>query len=148
MPWWQWLVDSVLGVVLLSGLLVLLLVMRRRGLAKPSGTFDLSINRRAEAGQRGWTLGVARYTDEHLEWFRTFSLSPRPRYRFERGHLEVGRRRLPEGREAYAVHAGHVVVPCESPNGVRQLALSPRALTGLLSWLESSPPGRRVNNVL
>lgn len=148
MPWWQWLVDSVLGIVLLTGLVLFMLVMRRRGLAKPSGTFDLSVNRRGEPGPRGWTLGIARYTDEHLEWFRTFSLSPRPRYRFARGSLEVGRRRLPEDREAFAVHAGHVIVPCETPNGVRQLALSERALTGLLSWLESSPPGRTVNNVL
>ena len=29
-----------------------------------------------------------------------------------------------------------------------QFAMSANALTGLLSWLESSPPGQRVNNVL
>jgi hypothetical protein len=26
--------------------------------------------------------------------------------------------------------------------------MSPSALTGLLAWLESSPPGRGVNNVV
>ena len=148
MPWWQWLLDFVIVAVLLTLLTLAFLVFRRWAIARPSGSFDLSVNRRADQGERGWTLGVARYADDHLEWFRTFSVSPRPRYRFERGRLEIGRSRLPEGREAYAVHTGHLVVACHSEVAVHQLALSQHALTGLQAWLEASPPGQRVNNVL
>jgi hypothetical protein len=46
------------------------------------------------------------------------------------------------------LHAGHVVVAVRHRSGVRQMAMSPSALTGLLAWLDSSPPGHNVNNVL
>ena len=52
------------------------------------------------------------------------------------------------GHEVYAIHAGHLIVGTENASGVKQLAMSANALTGLLSWLESSPPGQRVNNVV
>lgn len=148
MPVWLWFVDSfalILGCCLLA---VATLVLRRRSIARSGGSFDFSINRRAEASSKGWTIGMGRYSENHLEWFRTFSLSWRPRYRFERGRIVIEGRRLPEGREAFAVHPGHVIVSCETAVGVRQIAIGPKALTGLLAWLEASPPGQRVNNVL
>ena len=154
MPVWLWVLDS-LGVLLgLAVLAVLALAGRRRVLARGGSTFDLSVNRRPESTRdegdpRGWTLGIGRYNDSYLEWFRTFSFSPRPVLRFERGHVEVERRRRPVGSETYALHAGNTIVECTLDGGVPvQLALSPQALTGLLAWLESSPPGREVNNVI
>lgn len=154
MPIWLWVLDS-LGVLLALVILAVLgLAARRRILARGGSTFDLSVNRRREAPReegdpRGWTLGIGRYGDSHLEWFRTFSFSPRPVLRLERGHVEVLGRRKPVGSETYALHAGNTIVSC-SIDGERelQLALSPQALTGLLAWLESSPPGREVNNVI
>ena len=64
------------------------------------------------------------------------------------GRVLIEGRRDPEGAEAYALHDGHIVVRTENADGIEQFALSPNSLTGLLSWLESSPPGRGVNNVL
>jgi hypothetical protein len=93
-------------------------------------------------------LGLAVYRDTELEWFRTFSLSLRPRYRFTRGDVRIEGRRDPVGNEVHTVHVGHLIVSTQNASGIRQLAMSPNALTGLLSWLESSPPGQRVNNVL
>lgn len=146
MPLWLWLVDSLAVVVVAGALLLAWFVGRRRVLAA-SGSFDLSVNRRHEPGP-GWVLGFAVYGDTELLWYRTFSLSLRPRHRFVRGTVLIERRRTPVGGEMHALHAGHLVVDTRNDCGVHQLAMNPSALTGLLSWLESSPPGQRVNNVL
>ena len=148
MPVWLLFVDSLAFIVGSLFVVVVVLIFRRRSIARSSGSFDLSINKHAEASASGWTLGMGRYSENHLEWFRTFSFWLRPRYRFERGHIHIEGRRVPEGREGFAVHAGHVIVEVHTDVGVRQMAIAPRALTGLLAWLEASPPGRSVNNVV
>ena len=148
MPVWLWILDTLAAIVGVMLMMVIAFAMRRRWLVRSGGTFDISINRRMSHGPAGWTIGVGRYLQNHLEWFRVFSLSPRASYRFERGSLHVHGRRQPEGKEVFALHTGHVVVGCESELGVEQLALSPHALTALRSWLESSPPGQGVNNVV
>lgn len=149
MPWWLIVIDLVALVIVLTAGVLAALVGRRRRLVRRLGAFDLSVNRRAEHAPQGWTLGLATYRGNELEWYRTFSFSVRPHVRFRRGLVQVdeGRRR-PEGAEAHAVHAGHVVVDVSDPSGVRQLALSPESLTGLLAWLEASPPGQSVNTVV
>ena len=146
MPLWLWLVDSLALIVALTVLLLAWFVARRRILAS-SGSFDLSTNRHADPGP-GWVLGFAVYGDTELRWYRTFSLTLRPAMRFTRGSVLIEGRRAPQGGEMHALHAGHVVVETDNDCGVRQFAMNPTALTGLLSWLESSPPGQRVNNVL
>jgi hypothetical protein len=148
MPFWLWLVDSLAFVVILAALLVMALVMRRRLVGRQGGTFDLSINHRDDASPKGWTLGVATYRGNTLAWYRTFSFAWWPRYRFVRGDIAVDGRRDPVGPEVFAVHAGHVIVTVQHRSGVRQMAMSPSALTGLLAWSQSSPPGQNVNNVL
>lgn len=148
MPLWLWLVDSLAFIVLLAVAMVVWLVARRRFLTqRAGGSFDMSTNRNRDPGP-GWMLGFAVYRDAELHWYRTFSLSLRPRYRFARGAVLIEGRRPPEGREVHAMHLGHVIVDTRNGTPVRQLALNANALTGLLSWLESSPPGQRVNNVL
>ncbi len=146
MPLWLWLVDS-LALVVLGGLLLLAWFVGRRRYLAAGGSFDLSVNRRRDPGP-GWVLGFAVYGDTELRWYRTFSLSLRPRYRFTRGSVLIEGRRAPVGSEKHALHAGHLVVDTQNDSGIQQLAMNPSALTGLLSWLESSPPGQRVNNVL
>jgi hypothetical protein len=148
MPLWMWFVDSLVFVFALLVLLIVGLLVRRRILARSGGTFEMSVNRSPEAQAKGWMLGLAVYKDTELEWFRTFSLSPRPTFRFTRGDVHIDGRREPVGHEVHAIHAGHMIVTTENAAGVRQFAMSANALTGLLSWLESSPPGQRVNNVL
>ena len=148
MPLWMWLIDSFALVVVLFLLPMIGLLVRRRVLARSGGTFDMSINRHVAGTWKGWTLGLAVYRETELEWYRTFSLSLRPRYRFIRGDVRIDGRREPEGREVHAIHAGHLIVGTHNASDVKQLAMSANALTGLLSWLESSPPGQRVNNVV
>ncbi|MET0447528.1 MAG: DUF2550 domain-containing protein [Aeromicrobium sp.] len=148
MPVVWWFVDSLLFIVIILVLLLAGLLVRRRLLARSGGAFDMSVTRGTEAQVKGWMHGLAVYGDTELAWFRTFSLSWRPRYRFTRGDVRVDGRREPIGHEVHAIHAGHLIVGTDNASGVRQFAMSPNALTGLLSWLESSPPGQRVNNVL
>jgi hypothetical protein len=147
-PLWWWLVDSLLLVVVLLVLLVVGLLVRGRLLARSGGAFDMSVTRGSEPQAKGWMHGLAVYGDTELRWFRTFSLSWRPRYRFVRGDVQIDGRREPQGVEVHAIHPGHLIVGTSFASDVQQFAMSPDALTGLLSWLESSPPGQRVNNVL
>lgn len=148
MPLWLLLLDSLALVIALVVGLIGTLIVRRRVVAGRRRTFDLSVCRQAGPSTQGWVIGVGSYSANSLDWYRTFSLAWWPRYRFVRSDLIVLERRDPVGSEAFALDDGDVIVNIQHPSGVRQLAMSPSALTGLLAWLESSPPGHRVNNVL
>ena len=143
MPLWQWLLDlagAVLFLLLLGGLAV---VIRRRWISRSSGTFEFSVRVRPTKAGRGWFLGVARYAGDVLQWFRVFSLAPRPRLTFQRWDLEYVGRRDPIGAESYSLYSGHIIVSCRTPSGLLEVAMSPEALTGFLAWLETAPPGQR-----
>jgi hypothetical protein len=142
MPLWEVLVDSagaLFGLLLLYGLA---LVARRRWLSRNGGTFEFSVRVRSGRAGRGWILGVGRYSGDDLEWFRVFSLAPRPRFSYRRADLVYIGRRDAVGVEAYSLYAGHIIVSCRTPAGPLEVAMSPEALTGFLAWLEAAPPGR------
>jgi hypothetical protein len=141
MSGWQLLLDSAGVVLLLVICYGLLLVVRRRVLSRGGGTFELSVRVRPSEAGRGWVLGLGRYRDERLEWFRIFSPSPRPRRSWRRSQLEIISQRKPSGPESFALYGGHLVIECRTPGGHVELAMSPSALTGFSSWLESGPPG-------
>lgn len=141
MPVWQWLLDAagvVIGMVLLYGIA---LVVRRRVLSRNGGTFELSYRVRSERAGRGWLLGLGRYSGDRLEWFRIFSLSPRPKRSWRRTDLAYGGRRDPQGVEQMSLYPDHIVVTCTTPAGRLELAMGASALTGFQAWLESGPPG-------
>ena len=143
MPWWQWLAD-VAGVLLLLVLLYgIALVVRRRFISRHGGTFEFSVRVLSGRAGRGWVLGLGRYSGGDLEWFRIFSLLPRPRRVFRRSELEYVGRRDPGGVESYSLYSGHIIVSCRTPTGPLEVAMSPEALTGFLAWLEAAPPGQR-----
>jgi hypothetical protein len=141
MSGWQLLLDSAGVVLLLVICYGLLLVVRRRALSRHGGTFELSVRVRSSQAGRGWVLGLGRYRDGRLEWFRIFSPSPRPRRAWQRSQLRILGQREPDGPEAFALYGGHLVIECSTPNGPVELAMSSSALTGFSSWLESGPPG-------
>ena len=141
MPVWQWLLDAVgvvLGLVLLYGVA---LVIRRRVLSRHGGTFELSYRVRPEKAGRGWLLGLGRYSGDTLEWFRIFSLSPRPKRAWRRSNLTFGGRREPAGVEQMSLYPDHVVISCSTPDGPLELAMGESSLMGFQAWLESGPPG-------
>jgi hypothetical protein len=144
MPTWWQLVLDVVGILLLLVLCFGIgLVVRRRVLERRGGTFELSYRARAVRPGRGWLLGVGRYQGDHLEWFRMFSLSPRPKVTWDRFDLEYAGRREPAGREVGSLFADHVVVTCSTTTDQVELAMSQASLTGFQSWLEAMPPGSR-----
>ena len=142
MPVWAMVLDTAGLVALALVLVAVYLVVRRRLLARYGGTFDLSVRVRSQRPGRGWVLGVGRYNNDALEWFRIFSLSLRPAQTYRRNNLEVGQRRNAQGAEEYALYDDAIVVECFYSDQPVELAMTEAALTGLLAWLEAAPPGR------
>ncbi|WP_395657671.1 DUF2550 domain-containing protein [Nocardioides sp.] len=141
MPVWQWLLDAA-GVLLLVIVLVGVgLILRRRLLSRHGGTFELSYRVRSTRAGRGWLLGLGRYSGETLEWFRYFSLWPRPKRTLLRSQLTFVGWRDPEGPEQLSLYPDHLVISCTTPSGDVELAMSSASLTGFQSWLEAGPPG-------
>ena len=138
-------VVDALAVLVALGLLALgLLVLRRRFLSRRGGTFDCSLRLRMTSNARtgqGWTLGIARYSGDTLEWYRVFSYALRPKRVLGRRDLQVVDRRDPQGAEVFSLLSGAVVVRCIAAGGPVEFAMSQDTLTGFLSWVESSPPG-------
>ena len=142
MPLWLELLDAALVLALLVLLYGLALVVRRRVLSRHGGTFELS--HRMRPGQepgRGWLLGLGRYSGEDLEWFRIFTLAPRPKRSWRRSQLSYDGTREPEGPEKTVLYPDHVVVDCQGLHGPVELAMSRESLTGFQAWLEAGPPG-------
>lgn len=138
---WLLVLDIAGLLALAAGLLVTALLVRRLVVGRSGGVFELSHRLRDGRPGRGWVLGVGRYTGESLEWFRVFSLSPRPKRTWNRDEISYEGRRAPEGPEAAALYADHVVVVCRTPQGEVELAMSESSLMGFQSWIESGPPG-------
>ncbi len=147
MAWWEWLLDVCGALLLLCVLYGAGLIVRRRLLSRHGGTFELSHRRRMDRPERGWVLGLGRYSGETLEWFRVFSLSPRPKRTWSREELEYDGRREPLGAEHASLYPDHLVIRCQSPEGLVELAMSVSSLTGFQSWLEAMPPGTDWNRV-
>jgi hypothetical protein len=148
MPLWQWIVDAIGAVLLLVLLYGVGLVLRRRWISRDGGTFELSHRARFYAPDeerrtgRGWVLGLGRYSGDALEFFRIFSLLPRPRFVLRRDDLRYDGQREPVGSEGHSLYAGHVIVSCSNRQGPFELAMARDAVTGFLAWLEAGPPGR------
>ncbi|WP_309072215.1 DUF2550 domain-containing protein [Arthrobacter sp.] len=122
----------------LFALLVLVIgafCLRRYQLRTALGTFDASIR----LPNKGWRVGVCRYTDKHLEWLRLVSLSPRPRHRYLRSSLELKGRRAPTEAEKAAIPADAVVVTLSYEGTEVLLAMKFDVYAGLSSWLEAGP---------
>lgn len=145
MAWWQWLLDISGAVLLLLIAYGIGLVVRRRFIARHGGTFELSHRLSSDVAGRGWVLGLGRYSGEKLEWFRIFTLWPRPKAMWFREQLSYGDRRLPEGSELMSLYPDHVVIRCHSLDGDVELAMSESSLTGFQAWLEARPPGTDWN---
>lgn len=138
-------VLDVIGVMLAAAaLLMVAFAIRRRWLSRDGGTFECSLRLARKEHGRGWALGLARYVGDDLQWFRVFSLALGPKLVLNRSRLQGVRHRRPVGNEPLVTYAGHVVVDVEELDGQQvRLAMTEDALTGMLAWMESAPPGAR-----
>src|SRR6476661_8151052 len=113
MAWWAWTLDAAGALLLLALLYALALVVRRRLITRHGGTFELSHRVRPSGDGRGWVLGVGRYSGERLEWFRLFSLAPRPKRSWAREALSYDGRREAFGAEQMSLYPDHLVIRCQ-----------------------------------
>lgn len=124
------------GVVALGVVVVLALgASRLHTLSGRIGSFVCHARQTAPPGG-AWVAGIAQYGAGRLDWWRSWSLAPRPARTWLRSELEViGRAPLDTaGRpDQYLVRCRHQGVDFE-------LTMSLDAYTGLTSWLESAPP--------
>lgn len=139
----EWLAVYLLLVVGVLLILIALLALRRR-LLERRGAFDLSLRMGRSLLGGGWIFGLGRYRGDRIEWFRMFSLSPRPKRIFIRRRLSVQRRRPLEETETYDVPVGHVVLVCRDGDEPLEMSMTEEAVTGLLAWLEAAPPGENL----
>ena len=137
--------ETVVALVAIAVLLVGALVVRRRLISRAGGTFDCSLRLRPGEYGRGWVMGVARFGDDRIDWYRTFSFAPRPKRTLSRSALHIVGRRRPKGAEALALLSGAVVLECIAQGENLQLAMNEPAATGFRSWLEAAPPGQGVH---
>ena len=110
------------------------------------GNFECSLRLRVTTPGAGWVLGVCRYSEGILEWFRFFSYSPRPKLTFPRSELRVIETRDPDPVEAVALSSDQTVVRVEAPDRpgqVWELAMSAESLTGS-AQLAGGGPARRT----
>jgi len=142
---WLGITETVaLTLVVLLLLPVAFLGIRRRWLSRQGGLFDCSVRLSTKTPGTGWVLGVARYSGDNLEWFRAFSIAVRPRLIFPRSQARAGQQREPDSIESVLLYGDQRIVRMEVADGSSwELAMSVASLTGLLSWLESAPPGSR-----
>ena len=133
--------DVLLALVVLVLLPIGAVSIRRRVLARQGGAIELSLRLKPRSQGRGWVLGVGRFVGDDLQWFRVFSLSPRPRRTLSRRNLVVTARREPKGPESLALLKGVEVLELRSGSTKVEIALDASALTGFLAWLEARPPG-------
>jgi|SRR5215212_4309757 len=125
--------------LVLAGVLVVALVvaflLRRRFLLTGLGAVTMWL--RSGHSVR-WSVGVAWYGDDSLQWYRALSLSVRPQRRLSRGDLRVEGRREATSDDV-ALPGDVVVLTCRTADGPQELAMEPATLTGFLSWVESAP---------
>ena len=132
--------------------LLILLVLAAAGIAarrflleRGGATVECGLRRRG----RSWRLGVASYQPDEFRWYGIFGLSMRPEQTFPRRDLAVVARREPTEEEITILGPGRIVAECQlgasAGAATLDLALAESALTGLLAWLESAPPGSHLD---
>jgi hypothetical protein len=133
---------------LFAALLILLVLaasgiaVRRFLLERGGATVECGLRQRG----RSWRLGVASYQLDEFRWYGIFGVSMRPEQTFPRRDLAVVARRPPTEEEVTILGPGRIVAECQlGATATVDLALAESALTGLLAWLESAPPGSHLD---
>lgn len=133
---------EIIGALLvLFGLVLSLFIFRRYLLARGGASFDCSLRGRLPRRANAWTLGVARYREDRLEWYRIFTFNPRPTRVLTRSRLDLIEWTQPADNEIHALLPGAVVVRCRYGDDVVELAMTRPDYTGFATWLEATPPG-------
>ena len=135
MPIVAWVIVVIAVVVAAIGIFI----FRRRRILILRGAIEMSVH--CGRGVRGgWVLGVARFSDEHLEWYRLTSYRAGPSLRISRRDTVITERQEPSVNDAVWMPPDAIVLCLQTPEGDRMVAVPKSALPGLMSWWESAPP--------
>jgi hypothetical protein len=134
-----WLFAALLIVLVLAASGI---AARRFLLERGGATVECGLRQRG----RSWRVGVASYQLDEFRWYGIFGVSMRPEQTFPRRDLAVVARRPPTEEEVTILGPGRIVAECQlGASATVDLALAESALTGLLAWLESAPPGSHLD---
>jgi hypothetical protein len=129
-------VAAALGAVVLVVVVVAVLgASRLRTLSGRVGSF-LCAARLADPPGGAWSAGIAHYGAGRIDWWRSWSLAPRPARSWQREDIEV------TGRVPWSGSADpdQVLVRCRYRGTDYELTMSRDAFAGLTAWLEAAPP--------
>lgn len=132
--------GTVVAAALGAAVLVLVVVVvlgasRLHRLSSRVGSFVCSA-RRADPPGGPWSAGIAHYGAGRIDWFRSWSLAPRPARSWRREDIEVtGRVPVPESEGPDLV-----LVRCLHRGSAFEVTMSRDAYAGLTAWLEAAPP--------
>jgi Protein of unknown function (DUF2550) len=137
---WLFVALLILAVLAAAGI-----AARRFLLERGGATVECGLRQRG----RSWRHGLASYQLDEFRWYGIFGLSMRPDQTFPRRDLAVVARRPPTEEEVTILGPGRIVAECQlGASATLDLALAESALTGLLAWLESAPPGSHLDVAL
>src|SRR5690625_1944858 len=125
--WW-------VGLGAAAMLLALLATLYRRRLGTLMGRVgSFGCGLRESPGHGEPVAGVAQYGAGRLYWWRTASLSPRPKETWHRSEFEVVR------RVDDPLRPDNMLVLCRHDGTDFEISLTRAAFAGLVSWLEAAP---------
>lgn len=135
-------VAEIVAIVGVLGCAVLGRLAFRRVQLGRTGGVEVALRRRPADGATGWRLGIGRYSGDDFAWHGLPGLRTRPDVLLTRSELEITGRRMPSDAEDPLMPPSATVLSCQGGTSQVELAMSPDVLTGFLSWLQASPPGR------
>ena len=129
-------IAAVLGALVLALLVTVALgASRLRVLSSRIGSFECAA-RRGGAPGGSWVAGIAHYGAGRIDWWRSWSLAPRPAHTWWRADLDVVDRTPFVGPG----EVPHLVVRCRYHGRDLELTRSDDAFAGFTEWLEAAPP--------
>lgn len=88
-----------------------------------------------ESNKHRWMRGYARYGSRNMAWSRLISFSLRPKYLFPRANLEL------VGQPEHDKWSGTAHLHVADGKSHFELVMSEGDYAGLVSWIDSLPPG-------
>ncbi len=133
-----WPVLSVVCLLVVVGAIAF--VARIRSLSARVGSFSCALRRAARPAI--WKQGIAHYCVDRIDWYRTASISFRPKHSWSRDDIDLVAREPITESDGLRVREFSQLVTCRCAEQEFELAMSNDAYSGLRSWVESAPPGR------
>lgn len=133
-----WPIISVVCLLLL--LVAIGFIARVRSLSTRVGSFSCAYRRGARPAI--WKLGIAHYCVDRIDWYRTASLSFRPKHSWSRDGIDLIEKTPIVEADGVRVRDFSLRITCACGGQEFELAMSDDSYSGLRSWVESAPPGR------